>query len=138
MCGPVHALQVDVYPNGNKQHPGERMEAPLVFRGAEPQGGLPAHMQFVRRLAQHSRLRQEAQQHFPGSSLAIQRYIISPSAKGGLAFEDRPLSSSKYQHGALGCSRHGAAAAVAVARGSGEAAHGADEATYVRYVVACS
>jgi hypothetical protein len=99
---PVHVLQVDVYPNGNKQHPGERMETPLVFRGAEPEGGVPAHMQFVRRLAQHSRLRQEAQQHFPGSSLAIQRYIICPSAKGGLAFEDRPLSSSKYLHGGPG------------------------------------
>ncbi len=33
--------------------------------------------------------------YFPGSSLAIQRYIICPSSKGGLALEDRPLSSSK-------------------------------------------
>jgi hypothetical protein len=85
-------LQVDVYPFGIKQHPGERVDEPLRFMVVE---GVPPSVQFPCRLSQHLKLRQEAQMFFPDSCMGVQRYLICPSLRSGFEFEDRPFSSGE-------------------------------------------
>ena len=82
---------MDVYPSGIKQRPGQRVEEPVSFvLGAS----LPPHVQFPYLLAQHIRLRSEAQQLFPGYFMGLGRFLVCPAAKSRFELADQPLSSS--------------------------------------------
>ncbi|GAB4815694.1 hypothetical protein N2152v2_002740 [Parachlorella kessleri] len=86
-----NGFQVDVYPGGIKQHPGKRVLEPSSFVQQE---GLNVLLQVPARLEQLMRLRREADRLFPGQQMAVQHYLICPSAKSRLGFEDRPLPTS--------------------------------------------
>lgn len=76
-----------------KQHPGERVEEPVPF---QVKGDQPMWQQFLPRLAQHLGLRRDAQSLFPGYPLGVQHHLVTPKARNGFGFEDRPYTSSKW------------------------------------------
>lgn len=85
-------LQVDVYPNGIKQHPGVRCEEPVIF---EIEPSMQLRYQFIPRLERLLRLSDAAQQEFPSKLLGITNYLLRPSSKTGDNFEEKPWSTSK-------------------------------------------
>lgn len=85
-------MQVHVY-SRLKQHPGERVEEPVSF---QVRGDQPLWLQFLPRLVHHLGLRGDAQALFPSYPLAVKHYLVTPKARNGFGFEDRPYSSSKW------------------------------------------
>ena len=91
-----------VYPNGIKQHVDRRVTEPVIFT---LEADLPGRYQFIYRLDQHIRLREQAQMLFPSKQLALREYLFCPAAQLSIGFEDRPFSTSAWLlHALLGSS----------------------------------